>query len=37
MNTNVTAEIDVATPIGRCIINDLEQHKQSVTLSYPVS
>jgi hypothetical protein len=36
MNTIVTAEIDVATPIGRRIIKDLEQHKRSVKLNYPV-
>jgi hypothetical protein len=37
MNTIVTAEIDVATPTGRRIVNELEQHKRSVKLNYPAS
>jgi hypothetical protein len=37
MNTIVTAEIDVATPTGRRIVNELAQHKRSVKLNYPVS
>ncbi|GHS95778.1 hypothetical protein AGMMS50239_33990 [Bacteroidia bacterium] len=37
MNTIVTAEIDVATPTGRRIVNELERHKRSVKLNYPTS
>jgi hypothetical protein len=37
MNTIITAEIDVATPTGRRIIKDLERHKRTVKLNYPVS
>jgi hypothetical protein len=36
MNTIVTTEIDVATPTGKRIINELEQHKRSVKLNYPI-
>jgi hypothetical protein len=37
MNTIATAEIDVATPVRRSIVNELEQHKRSVKLNYPAS
>jgi hypothetical protein len=37
MKTIVTAEIDVATPTGRRILKELEQHKRSVKLNYPAS
>ncbi|GHV09340.1 hypothetical protein FACS1894160_4880 [Bacteroidia bacterium] len=37
MNTIVTAEIDVATPTGRRIVNELGHHKRSVKLNYPAS
>jgi hypothetical protein len=37
MNTIVTAEIDIATPTGRRIVNELEQHKRFVKLNYPAS
>jgi hypothetical protein len=35
MNTMVNAERDVAIPIGN-IIKELEQHKRSVKLNYPI-
>ncbi|GHV65397.1 hypothetical protein FACS1894199_05980 [Bacteroidia bacterium] len=37
MNTIVTAEIDVATPVGRHIVKELTRHKRSVKLNYPAT
>jgi hypothetical protein len=36
MNTIITANVDVATPTGRRIIEELEQHKRPAKLNYPI-
>ncbi|GHT40536.1 hypothetical protein FACS189437_06280 [Bacteroidia bacterium] len=36
MNTIVTANIDVATPTGRRIIKELEQHKRTAKSNHPI-
>ncbi len=36
MNNEVTARIDISTPTGRKILRELEKHKRTVKIEYPL-